>query len=272
MDVAVKKGQQGIKIFVPVQVTILQLDENKSIFLSDATEQQKALYKSGQIKGKKVLHFKIGNVFDISQTDYPPEKYPELFSVGVPSEKHADIVNGLRKYCDSIGITITYENVNSITLRGYYSYETNQIVINELLNDTQKLSTLSHELGHALENHGTRDISTAQKEFEADSISILIQSHFGMELTDSRKRHLAEHYRKFEDEIRAAEPQITDDDIIKRVDDALMASMNIFRENIDDIQKCVENCCDMKAAQTTFEKNIEELPANKQMVHRKTGR
>jgi hypothetical protein len=102
------------------------------------------------------------------------------------------------------------------------------------------LSTLSHEIGHALEQHGVRDISTAQEEFEADSISILLQSHFGIELTESRKEHLAGHYRKFMDEIRTANPEIDEEGLIKKVDEALQESMEVFRNNIDQISQFVE--------------------------------
>lgn len=243
MGANVQKGQKGIKIFVPVQSTLLKLGEGKEIPLSAATQHQKALYKSGQIQGRKTIHFKVGNVFDISQTDFPTERYPEMFSMGYPSRKHADVAEGLREFCQSIGVEVACQPLNSISLRGFFSHGDNRIVINELLNDTQKLCTLSHEIGHAVHEHAARDISDIQKEFEADSISIMIQSHFGIELTETRKAHLAACYRKFKEEIWSDNPEITDDGIVKKVDAALSASMEVFRRNIGNIQNCVEKHC-----------------------------
>ena len=240
MGAPVMKGQCGIKIRVPVMSTSLLLPDGQVVSLCDATKEQKELYKKGVLEGKQTLHYKIGNVFDISQTNFPKENYPQLYSMGYDSEQHAAIMDGLCKFCSERGVQVSFEDISSIALRGYYNPTDNRIVVNELLNDTQRLSTLSHEIGHALEQHGVRDISTAQEEFEADSISILLQSHFGIELTESRKEHLAGHYRKFIDVIRTANPEIDEEGLIKKVDEALQASMEVFRNNIDQINQFVE--------------------------------
>lgn len=240
MGAYVMKGQCGIKIRVPVMSTSLLLLDGQVVSLCDATKEQKELYKKGVLEGKQTLHYKIGNVFDISQTNFPKENYPQLYSMGYDSEQHAAIMDGLCKFCSERSVQVSFEDISSIALRGYYNPTDNRIVVNELLNDTQRLSTLSHEIGHALEQHGVRDISTAQEEFEADSISILLQSHFGIELTESRKEHLAGHYRKFMDEIRTANPEIDEEGLIKKVDEALQASMEVFRNNIDQINQFVE--------------------------------
>lgn len=240
MGAYVMKGQCGIKIRVPVMSTSLLLPDGQVVSLCDATKEQKELYKKGVLEGKQTLHYKIGNVFDISQTNFPKENYPQLYSMGYDSEQHAAIMDGLCKFCSERSVQVSFEDISSIALRGYYNPTDNRIVVNELLNDTQRLSTLSHEIGHALEQHGVRDISTAQEEFEADSISILLQSHFGIELTESRKEHLAGHYRKFMDEIRTANPEIDEEGLIKKVDEALQASMEVFRNNIDQINQFVE--------------------------------
>ncbi len=240
MGASVMKGQCGIKIRVPVMSTSLLLPDGQVVSLCDATKEQKELYKKGVLEGKQTLHYKIGNVFDISQTNFPKENYPQLYSMGYDSEQHAAITDGLCKFCSERGVQVSFEDISSIALRGYYNPTDNRIVVNELLNDTQRLSTLSHEIGHALAQHGVREISTAQEEFEADSISILLQSHFGIELTESRKEHLAGHYRKFMDEIRTANPEIDEEGLIKKVDEALQASMEVFRNNIDQINQFVE--------------------------------
>lgn len=68
--------------------------------------------------------------------------------------------------------------------------------LNDRLEDTQKLSTLAHELGHAVLLHQIGDEkSEHQKELEADALGIMLESYFGIEPTDSRRRHLAKHYQ-----------------------------------------------------------------------------
>lgn len=60
MDAHVQKGEKGMKIWVPVKVTILHLSDGNKIPLSDATAEQKKAFYNGQIEGEKRLRFKIG--------------------------------------------------------------------------------------------------------------------------------------------------------------------------------------------------------------------
>lgn len=92
--------------------------------------------------------------------------------------------------------TVIEKDLQSISLRGQFLPITGEIHISDKLNDTERLSTLTHELGHALLH---RDLSQNNKnssvvELEADCISIMLQKEFGIELTESRKRHFVNHY------------------------------------------------------------------------------
>ena len=50
------------------------------------------------------------------------------------------------------------EQFDSITLSGFYDYKKDTIAVNSLLDDTAKLSTLSHEFGHMISNHNDIDV------------------------------------------------------------------------------------------------------------------
>lgn len=76
---SVLRGQKGIKIFVPVRTTLLKLDDGEIVSLSEATPEQKRMYEHGEIEGYKKTSYKIGNVFDIKQTNVPMENYYEFF-------------------------------------------------------------------------------------------------------------------------------------------------------------------------------------------------
>lgn len=197
--VYVKKGERGYRVYVPVEATILKVD-GKLIPLEHATKEQEARYKAGEIESTTRRFFKIGSVFDISQTNYPKESYPKLYHMGYESALRGVVAEGLIKYAkNSLQCQVSTVDMKSIALRGSYNPENNRIQLNELLEDTEKLSTLSHELGHALlHRDGAITKTTEQIEIEADALGIMIESHLGVDITESRKRHLAENYRRYQ--------------------------------------------------------------------------
>ena len=141
MGVSVKKGERGYKVYVPVQATILKIN-GKLIPLEQATKEQKIQYQAGELQSITEMRFRTGNVFDISQTTYPKEKYPELFKMGYESIYHGAIVIGLSAYAQQeLGCSVITENFASISLRGQYDPTANAIRLNDRLEDTQTLST-----------------------------------------------------------------------------------------------------------------------------------
>lgn len=190
------KGQKGIKVYVPKYVTYLMLDKEKPVQLKYATAMQRAAYKKGEIPSKKILTYGIGNVFDISQTDFPKEKYPVLFHMGRNSVEHHQWIEILKSFVEEeLHCRVGVEDLESISLRGFYrcGEAEKEIVLNHLLNDTEKLSTLTHEIGHAVTFQ--YEIERAEAELRADMISMMLQWSMGIEVTDSRKRHFQEHYQ-----------------------------------------------------------------------------
>lgn len=200
--VSVKKGEKGIAIWVPVQVTLLEIGDDKYISLREATESQKKEYKEGKIKGTKRLRYKIGHVFDIAQTTFPKEQYPKMYDMGEVSKDKEKLIDILKTYSErELGCAVLHEDLHSIAIRGYYC--NNKIVLNPNLNTTEELSTLTHEMGHAMAHNKEKDKGqgSAQKEFEADCVSIVFQSYLGEEISDTRKRHLAYNYKKYREEL-----------------------------------------------------------------------
>lgn len=209
---SVLRGMHGMSIYIPVTATLLEID-GKQILLSEATKEQKQQWKEGKITSKTVLHYRIGTTFDIAQTNFPPDKYPELLSRGIASELHGACVCGLKDYCqEDLKLPVVLEadldgqietqkeyGIQGASLYGYYDRLHKEIHIAKTLQDTAALSTLSHEIGHALA-HQNREPSENihQIEFEADAFSIMLQEHFGFSLTEERKEHISEHYRAWE--------------------------------------------------------------------------
>ena len=197
----VKKGQHGIKILFPIRTELIPIDEadgqQRYRRVADATPEEKQKIRDGELKTVTFTRFGIGNVFDISQTDCPPEKYPKFYDMGYSSGQHAALYRTVKQFAESKGIPVREVDLHSISLRGAFYPEENTIRISDKLNDTERLSTLTHELGHALMHRDPKGSSlpVPVKEIEADSISIMLQQYFGISLTDSRKSHFADTYK-----------------------------------------------------------------------------
>lgn len=158
MGYQVQKGQTGMKIFVPYITTVFHDPESDQwIKLSEGTKEQKALVKAGQLESKQYTSFGIGTVFDIGQTDCPPEDYPKLLDMGFASETHNRLYQALVNYAESQNISVEEKFLPTITTRGYYKRSENSITISDKLNDSMKLSVMSHELAHALMHNAEDD-------------------------------------------------------------------------------------------------------------------
>lgn len=201
---SVKSGEKGLAIYFPQNITYIRdTDTGQFKPLYSATNTEKAAYKNGTLESKKILRFSIGNVFDISQTTCPIEKYPDFYYMGHKDTNHKDLTNGLVEYCnESLGFDVRTENLQSISLRGDCWPTRKLIRLNELLEDTERLSTLIHETGHAV-MHSSAQLSEkplSQIEFEADAFSFMLQEDFGIPVTEARKRHLSGHFQKLLEE------------------------------------------------------------------------
>ncbi|MEG0614142.1 MAG: ArdC-like ssDNA-binding domain-containing protein, partial [Oscillospiraceae bacterium] len=271
----VLKGSKGIKIFVPTQTELYKLaDDEKSHLVSKASEQIKQQIAQGKIASFTKTSFKLGNVFDIGQTDYPKENYPKLFDLGLQSKDHAYLYEDLKDYATKKGFPVVEKNVESVALRGSYNLDTNEITISDKLNDTERLSTLTHELGHAIMHNASEDKGDKSKsviEFEADCFSILLQTKMGVELTDMRKAHLTEHFEKLDTEIDIMETLQTANKVFVDFNNGFQAqpeqSKPIEEENT--MELTLEKAQEMMS---NFQKNNVDRGINDTKIRLKVGK
>jgi len=236
MGWSVQKGQKGTQILVPARVTYIQ-DGGKWVQLSKASKRLQAEYHEGKIPHKSVLRFKVGYVFDISQTDCPPEQYPKIFSMGQSSEDHKAAYKGLVEWsADKLKCPVSVKDIHSISLRGFYSPLKNTITLSDKLNDTQLFSTCLHEVTHAILHNSPDAMAkpTAQIEFEADALSVMLETHAGIELTEARKGHLADNYR----EMVSALPDEA------KVDEILQPVAEIYKNMVGEIEAAITKYMD----------------------------
>lgn len=258
---SVKKGEHGLKILVPVTTTLFRVSENEWKKISEATKAEKEKLKNKEYETRQVKNYKIGSVFDISQTTVPPKEYPKFYDVGYKSEQHATILDGVRKYCfNELNCPIEIANLHSISLRGYYLPLENKIKLNEIMEDSTKLETALHEMGHAiLHSDITLSRPLAQIEFEADSIGLMFDSHFGFDFSETQKNHLAQQYR----EMRAANEYAIKNDSEEKFDinKILDGVSNTYSEHIEKLSDYV-NVALLQEKVTGIEKRFRDQDGN----------
>lgn len=256
----IQKGQHGIKIIFPIHTEIFEVGEKdgKKQYrrVSDASPQEKLQIQSGLIKPFSTTRFGVGNVFDISQTDCPAKDYPKMYHTGYSSEQHSALYDVIKSFSANKGNPVIEKDLQSIALRGQFSPHTGEIEISDKLNDTEKLSTLTHELGHALlhSDPTSRNKNSSVKELEADCISIMLQQEMGIELTENRKKHFVQHYN-----VCKESEDFKLEDVLKNVS---ISYLNL-RNELDPIIKNVIIENQENNIQTPFVEKIVEKDAHK---------
>lgn len=234
--------KHGMEVYVPTPITLLKIADTE-IPYSKASKEQQAAYDAGNLEGRKIIHFKVGYTFDIAQTNFPPEHYPKFLDRGIPSELHKQCTEVLKEFCEeTLGVRVFLQDqdqeIKGAALYGFHSPGTSEIHIASTLQDTAAFSTLTHEVGHALA-HGTLDeffnIGSHQKEFEADVMSIMLQQHYGLEITDERKSHLVGHYKSW---LESDPKNFAPDKSIKKMFDLYSSQVKLLDQKM--IQKFPE--------------------------------
>ena len=182
----VKRGEKGIKIFVPMPYR--KKVETEKV---DAAGQP-AIGPDGkpmkEIQEIDATLFRVAYVFDVSQTEGK-----ELPTIGV-AELGGDVVNydkmleGLRQVSP---VPIGFEEI-AAGAKGYYSPAESRIAIQQGMSELQTIKTAIHEIAHAKLHAVTPDEKAAPedkknrrtKEVEAESIAYTVCQHFGIDTSD----------------------------------------------------------------------------------------
>lgn len=235
----VRRGEKALYIWCPVTVNYYSKDGQnwRSAYQLDDKEQReyKAHPESWQVK--KEQRFKLVPVFDVAQVDCPKELLPQIVGIGVKDVSAALLYDALREYSEKLlHVPVVEKELEGLTVRGQFNRATGIIEINRSFEDTQKLSTLAHELGHAQLHAAPLPAATLNRtELEADMYSLMLEQLCGLETTDARKDHLARHYRAFIDEQAKLpkEQQVT----VDKVFDSVFAK---YQENAPAIKAFIE--------------------------------
>lgn len=187
-DRTVKKGSKALKIWVPYQVkTSLPVHQKELDFTPAENEMEH--------KEIIVTRFKLGNVFDVSQTEGKelPKAIHELTG---DVKDYEDLYRAAKAVSMDNQVPISFEEIKRETTNGYYSPDENRIVISKgLKGQEQILKTIFHEMAHADLHRGSNaqygDDQYRKQELQAESVAYVVANHFGFDTSSYSFGYLA---------------------------------------------------------------------------------
>lgn len=160
----VKKGAKGILVRVPTP-------KKWTIVNDDGEEEEHA-----------TMHFKVGSVFDISQTE--GEAIPEIchkLTGDVAQYEH--IVGSLKS---AAPVVVEFRDIDG-EAHGFYSQTENKIVIRDGMSQEQTIKTMAHEIAHSLihcEGGAAEKADRQEKELQAESVAYVVCNYLGIDSGD----------------------------------------------------------------------------------------
>lgn len=156
----VKPESKGIQIFCPMILKrkVKVKDENEN----EIEEEQ------------NYLRFRPGYVYDISQTE--GQEVPKLPSV-LDSNTKEDL---LEKLINFSPLPVNYTKLSQ-NHYGYYDVKNKYIVLNETMSIDDKVSTLLHELTHALYDDFNYQENRNLSEVFVESVSFIVADYFDLD-------------------------------------------------------------------------------------------
>ena len=184
----VKKGSKALKIWVPYQVKTKIPENQKELNFSPSEKEMEQ-------KEITVTRFKLGNVFDVSQTE--GKELPKAIHELIGSVKdYEDLYRAAKAVSMDNQVPISFEEIKRENTRGYYSPSENRIVISkELKGEEHILKTIFHEMAHSDLHRGTNaqygDDQYRKQELQAESVAYVVASHFGFDTSSYSFGYLA---------------------------------------------------------------------------------
>ena len=177
-----QKGEKGIRIICPAPYKKEYLKD-----VIDKTTGKPELLPDGKAKQeivqKVIPFFKVGYVYDISQTEGQP--LPEIADI-----LEGDLGEGLKSLKEAMlqvsPVPVCFQPIDGET-NGFYSPAAGEIVVDSTLSEKQSLKTLIHETAHALLHNPEASSSQSTretKEIEAESVAYVVCQYFGLDTSD----------------------------------------------------------------------------------------
>ena len=172
----VRKGERGLKIFVPMLRKERDVDP-----------------ETGEVQMVETLTgFRIGNVFDVSQTDGRPlPNPPEAHELTTSSENARQLTSNLKQWVEGESVTIKHHTNladyfgRPTEAKGYYIPGKKIMGILLGMGDDQTAKTTAHESAHFVADVKKFDvINREDHETIAESSAFVVAHKYGIDTSD----------------------------------------------------------------------------------------
>lgn len=168
---SVKAGEHGLKIWVPVPA-------KKTVELDDTGEER-------EVKGR--TYFKLGTVFDVSQTQSKTGQEPPEVVRLIDEKPREEVMLALAEIIHDRGLQLEHAPRALLNgANGVFKPTEKMIVLADGLSDGQTTKTMAHELAHSI-LHGHDYNYAANRpdaELEAESVAYLVCGSQGLKTDD----------------------------------------------------------------------------------------
>ncbi|MGL5383471.1 MAG: ArdC-like ssDNA-binding domain-containing protein [Culicoidibacterales bacterium] len=194
-DCSVLKGQKAIDIVVPQKFKVYEVAKDTYVTYTRATDEQKEKIKQNHYPFKERTSFTYGKVFDITQTNFPKEKYPDLY----PNRHIGGDVNNYEAIYGAVKKLVASKNVGfgefdfdiGAAAKGYVlNPAMDKIYLNPNNTQTENILTTMHELAHT-QLHKNSNLDRGLEEYQAEMVSYLTAKHFGLEHEQKSIKYIA---------------------------------------------------------------------------------
>ncbi|HFI0149783.1 TPA: PBECR4 domain-containing protein [Streptococcus suis] len=259
-DRQVQKGEKGIKIWVPM--TFKAKDRNG----------QPVLDENGQ--EKTITRFKLGTVFDVSQTAGKELPKP-VYNLESNVPDYQNIYRAARHVSQENGVKISFQPIDS-GANGYYHIEKKEILIaDKKMSEAQILKTLFHEMAHSELHHFDDGYSSSERELQAESIAYVVANHYGIDTSEYSFGYLhnwsldKQGYEDLENQLKVV--QAESKSLINRIDKSLelvknkSLTTNKLQSKIAQVKQKQEQEKQLKSSEVKQEKSKKQQPTPKEL-------
>lgn len=187
---SIKKGESGISILVPARGKLKFINADGDCkAIEQATPEEQQMIKNGEYKttGGK-LFYRIGYVFDITQTTATKEDLPKIFDsfwLEGDVKNYAVYSDAIMSFAAKKEITIRTSNDEMGNVRGEALPDTKEIFLNKRNSELQNIKTKIHEIAHIMLHSGkNKELSRSEKEFQAELTAYTVCAYFGIDTSD----------------------------------------------------------------------------------------
>lgn len=243
---SVNKGEKGIKILVPAPVKYFNYANSstgkqlwKQVKFANAAE--KAKIASKELPTKNVMFYKIGHVFEYTQTN-AREKGLEVseifgrFHRNGTVENDKEFMQAFEKIADGLDVKFVADPPSELgTAKGAFYPDLKVIALNPRNTVADNIPVAIHELAHAslhnrdMEKQRDRPLTTQEEEYQAEMVAYVVGTHYGIEMEKFSVPYIANWAKDatIEDkEQLLKEVRQTSNNFIETIDNELSKSIN----------------------------------------------